>query len=106
MPVSLLEQPKLKALSAQVSSNKQTGFMLVDASHSEPIGQAKGLFADVEPVRSMCLNLSAHLKINTDNPLFFLAQQLAAGVFTLANSSVVMKMEHGRITSLYDVKLE
>ncbi len=53
--VCLKGHPKLKALSAQVSTNKQTGFMLVDASDAEPIGLAKGLFADVEPVRSRYL---------------------------------------------------
>jgi alpha-mannosidase len=85
VPISLLEQPKLKALSAQVSSDKQTGYMLVDATGPEPIGTVKGLFADVQPVKVM---------------------QLEPGVFTLGNSSVVMKMAHGRITSLFDVKLE
>ncbi len=50
--INLGEQPRLKAMSAQISPDKSTGYMLVDAAAGKAIGNACGSFADVEPVKS------------------------------------------------------
>jgi alpha-mannosidase len=75
----------LRGSCAQVSADGKKGYMLMDASDEAVIGQPKGLYADV-----------ARVTVAESEP----------GVFVMTNESLVMKIEDGRIASIYDKAAE
>lgn len=75
----------LRGSCAQVSADGKKGYMLIDASDEAVIGQPKGLYADV-----------ARVTVAESEP----------GVFVMTNESLVMKIEDGRIASIYDKAAE
>ncbi|CEL56677.1 hypothetical protein RSOLAG1IB_08003 [Rhizoctonia solani AG-1 IB] len=72
----------LRTASVQITSDSQTGYVLMDARDGVGIAQPIGLFADVKPVSGKFRD------------------------FVLKNSTVCMTVSGGRIVSLVDVQLD
>ncbi|GMK54493.1 hypothetical protein CspeluHIS016_0110790 [Cutaneotrichosporon spelunceum] len=85
MQVPIAEHACVRTHSVQMSSDRKTGYLLMDASPESAFATSRGLYADLQPAR---------------------ATQVSATCFELINSSVKMMIEDGRITSLRDVALD
>lgn len=82
--VPLDGRSQLKAHCSQVASGGKDGFMLVSAEADAGVGEVRGLFADLAPVK---------------------AEQTAKDEFKIRSETIELTMRDGRIASLVDCKL-
>ncbi|KAF8671950.1 Alpha mannosidase, middle domain [Rhizoctonia solani] len=88
VPLRSSGDKSLRTAAVQITSDSQTGYVLMDARDGVGIAQPIGLFADVKPVSGKFRKLS----LSAD--------------FILKNSTVCMTISKGRIVSLVDVQLD
>jgi len=86
IPVTGDAAARLRTQAAQFSLDKTHGYVLMSCPNGGfGVSTTQGLFADIQPAA---------------------AAQSEAGVFSLSNGNVAMKIKDGRIVSLYDRALE
>lgn len=83
--VPLADHTCVRAHSAQISQDGKHGYVLLESGADAALATPKGLYADAGRVSAV---------------------QNGPNAFQIANDSVKIKIEDGRITSIHDVKLE